>query len=97
MQLGISEGTAEYRGATLEQRKCEEKGEAEGNYSVLTLNLTCYIPVDHLVRTMVFWSEGLMISLRKGGRKGVVLSFFSLFPTRQISNYLFILIGSNFS
>lgn len=97
MQLGISEGTAEYRGATLEQRKCEEKGEAEGSYSVLTLNLTCYIPVDHLVRTMVFWSEGLTISLRKGGRKGVVLSFFSLFPTRQISNYLFILIGSNFS
>lgn len=43
LQLGISEVTAETGG---EQRMCEEKGEAEKNYSVLTLNPTFYIPLN---------------------------------------------------
>lgn len=89
LQLGISGGTAEYSGATLGHRKCEEKGKAERKHSVLTLNPTDYIPLNHLVRTMVFWSAELIISLRKGGTKGLFKCFFSLYPMKEMSIYLF--------
>lgn len=78
-QLGISEVTAESRGEQRMcegQRMCEEKGEAEKNYSVLTLNPTFYIPLKHLV----FSSAGLMISLRKEEAKGFFYGFSLCFP-----------------
>lgn len=93
LQLGISGGTAEYRGSTLGQRKCEEKGEAERKYSVLTINPTDYIPLNHLVRTMVFWSARLMISLRKGEAKGLFKGFSLCIPRGKF--LITYLIGNN--
>lgn len=78
-QLGISDRRAEYRGATLEQRKCEEKAQAEGTDFKSHL-----YPQNHLVRTMIFWSAGLMNDqLQKRVGKGIFKSFFSV--SHQIS------------
>lgn len=59
--------------------KCEEEGAAENNSYVLII-LPCFMGSEVEVG-----KEG-----GKGGRKGIVLMFILLFPTIQISSYIFL-------